>query len=190
VRHCRVIGTREGDEARQRLFLGVRRFSGATSSTMDEIEHVSSAFQTNLSGLMFADSQMANAPDDLDDLPCFAVMTGISSRTHGAEVLPSLETALRAARGARFQVSVVAEPLDADELQQAVDGLHQIESEMYRPVEIRADTFAKEIRKLPDDNKRHQTRGRAWRHCMAVVLGGDQPSRGVNDLITKLLSID
>ncbi len=131
-----------GQGNRYRLYLGGRRIVGmGARSSEDYLLSQESAFKAYFSGLMMSDE----GPKKLDrkdlpemaaliqNAPSLAVMTGIPSGRGGLlpSSLQSIDRLVKAVGNQHFVLMVVAEPLDAQLIDQTLDACRHLKSEVH-----------------------------------------------------------
>ncbi|RYX80670.1 ATP-binding protein [bacterium] len=134
-----LVMTVHGDGERHRVYLGGRRLAGTGArSTEDYLEGQAGAFQAFFTGLKLAPTQRLDSEEMpelsslLSSAPAMAMVTGIPSGRGG---LPldgqSLDNLVRAVGPGRYALTIVAEPLEARLVDEALDACRRLKSEIH-----------------------------------------------------------
>ncbi|MGH8200918.1 MAG: ATP-binding protein [Steroidobacteraceae bacterium] len=129
-----------GSGGRHRLYVGGRRIIGAGArSTEDYLSLQESAFRSHVSGLAFGplcrldQQEVPELATFLRDAPAIRIVTGIPSRrAHDpSSSLQSLDRLVAAVGDQAYVLMVVAEPLDATLIDEAIDVCRRLKSEVH-----------------------------------------------------------
>ena len=129
-----------GAGGRHRLYVGGRRIiGGGARSTEDYLSSQESAFRSHLSGLQFgslsslSQEELPELASFLRDAPATRVVTGIPSRRgqDPASSLQSLDRLVAAVGDQPYALMVVAEPLEAALIDEAIDVCRRLKSEVH-----------------------------------------------------------
>lgn len=136
-----VLTFLHGQKGRTSLFLGARRIPGrAARSTEEYLESQASALQAYFSGLEFSgnptpicDPSSSGLYETIETAPALGVVTGIPSGRGGRLPLEiqSLDRLVHAVGPREYALAVVAEPLDIQEIDEAVDACRRLKSDIH-----------------------------------------------------------
>lgn len=129
-----------GSGSRHRLYVGGRRIIGAGArSTEDYLASQESAFRSHLNGLEFgplaslSHRELPDLASFLRDAPATRVVTGIPSRRaqDPSSSFQSLDRLVAAVGDQPYALMVVAEPLEAQMIDDAIDVCRRLKSEVH-----------------------------------------------------------
>lgn len=135
-----VVTVVHGDGSRHRIFVGGRRLAGtARGSTEDFLDGQASLLRAHVPGLDLSTAapltgtQMPELSAFLHAAPALALVTGIPARraSEGTAAFQNLDRLIGAVGGRRYALVVVAEPLGAPELDEALDQCRRLKSEVH-----------------------------------------------------------
>ena len=122
----------------QEVYLGGKRMVGkANASTIGYINGVESAFKTYYAGLKMSASASLESLSNIDDFianaPVMRAITGIPSNKEAAKTfnIQSLDRLARAAGNYKYSLMVVAEPINASEVDKIADHLRDLKGEVH-----------------------------------------------------------
>ena len=130
----------QGSGGRHRLYVGGRRIIGAGArSTEDYLAMQASAFRSHLKGLEFGPlaslthQELPDLASFLRDAPATRVMTGVPSRRaqDPSSSFQSLDRLVAAVGDQPYALMLVAEPLEAQIIDDAIDVCRRLKSEVH-----------------------------------------------------------